>query len=423
MEIKYFRLVKTIIEEGSIANSSKKLFLSQSALSHQLKELEHQLGYKVFYRTRNKWELTEEGVELYGLSNVVLENIDKSFKNIKQIQTKNLRLKEETNSDHLREMADYFNAELDEGYNGSTITMDNEKAKGFISSYQVFSGLSVWVYNITFLSDFKVELGMSEESPYYFCYNVQGQFLHRFGGESEFHTALQNQNMIVVGASDTSAQLVFPANIKLKIAVIIIDINLLKKLEIRNAKRIYTKIRKIFQKTNSKLPFRHLGEIDSETEKYASIVCENDCVDLVAGLLTEGAVLNMLASQIQVYSDHFTKKKVILNKLELSKITSLGAYVIDNFEASFTILKLSRHFGISPKKLQIGVKYLYGDSVAHYISNLRLAYAKNLFTTTNFNVSEVCHLVGIYSSSYFSKVFKNRYGVLPSHYRKQSSYS
>lgn len=154
MEIKYFRLVKTIIEEGSIANSSKKLFLSQSALSHQLKELEHQLGYKVFYRTRNKWELTEEGVELYGLSNVVLENIDKSFKNIKQIQTKNLLLKEETNSDHLREMADYFNAELDEGYNGSTITMDNEKAKGFISSYQVFSGLSVWVYNIYFLIRF-----------------------------------------------------------------------------------------------------------------------------------------------------------------------------------------------------------------------------------------------------------------------------
>ena len=101
---------------------------------------------------------------------------------------------------------------------------------------------------------------MSEESPYYFCYNVRGQFLHRFGGESEFHTALQNQNMIVVGASDTSAQLVFPANIKLKIAVIIVDINLLKKLEIRNAKRIHTKIRKIFQKTNSKPPFRHLGE-------------------------------------------------------------------------------------------------------------------------------------------------------------------
>ncbi len=87
MEIKHFRLIQTIAKEGSIANSSEKLFLTQSALSHQLKELEKQLGFKVFHRTRNKWELTEEGTELYKLGNTILENIDKSFKNIQQIQT------------------------------------------------------------------------------------------------------------------------------------------------------------------------------------------------------------------------------------------------------------------------------------------------------------------------------------------------
>ena len=82
MEIKYFRLIKAIAEEGSIANSTEKLFLTQSALSHQLKELEEQLGFKVFLRTRNKWELTEEGNELYGLGNTVLASIEKGFENI-----------------------------------------------------------------------------------------------------------------------------------------------------------------------------------------------------------------------------------------------------------------------------------------------------------------------------------------------------
>lgn len=87
MEIKYFRLIKTIADEGSIANSSEKLFLTQSALSHQLKELEAQLQFKVFHRTRNKWQLTEEGTELYKLGNTVLDTIDKGFKSIKQIQS------------------------------------------------------------------------------------------------------------------------------------------------------------------------------------------------------------------------------------------------------------------------------------------------------------------------------------------------
>lgn len=86
MELKYFKLIKTIAEEGSIANSSNKLFLTQSALSHQLKDVEKQLGFKVFYRTRNKWELTEEGVALYKLGNTILSTIDKGFKNIQEIR-------------------------------------------------------------------------------------------------------------------------------------------------------------------------------------------------------------------------------------------------------------------------------------------------------------------------------------------------
>ncbi|MDO7173725.1 LysR family transcriptional regulator [Mariniflexile sp. AS56] len=82
MEIKYFRLIKTIAEEGNMANSSRRLFLTQSALSHQLRELEERLGFKVFYRKRNTWELTEEGIELHKLAIKVLDTIDKGFEKI-----------------------------------------------------------------------------------------------------------------------------------------------------------------------------------------------------------------------------------------------------------------------------------------------------------------------------------------------------
>ncbi len=86
MELKYFRLIKTIAEEGSIANSTEHLFLTQSALSHQLRELEERLGFKVFHRTRNKWELTQEGSELYKLANDLFSSIDKGFSAIKHIK-------------------------------------------------------------------------------------------------------------------------------------------------------------------------------------------------------------------------------------------------------------------------------------------------------------------------------------------------
>jgi len=86
MELKYFRLIKTIAEEGSLANSSERLFLTQSALSHQLRDLEERLGFKVFLRSRNKWKLTDEGTELYNLANKLFSSIDESFSTIKNIK-------------------------------------------------------------------------------------------------------------------------------------------------------------------------------------------------------------------------------------------------------------------------------------------------------------------------------------------------
>ena len=86
MELKYFRLIKTIVEEGNLANSSDRLFLTQSALSHQLRDLEERLGFKVFNRKRNTWELTQEGTELYKLANKLFSTIDEGFSAIQDIQ-------------------------------------------------------------------------------------------------------------------------------------------------------------------------------------------------------------------------------------------------------------------------------------------------------------------------------------------------
>jgi AraC-like DNA-binding protein len=330
-----------------------------------------------------------------------------------------LKLKEYSYANHVKEMAIYFDAKLDEGNDASTISMNNDKAIGFISSYQIFAGLSVWIYNITFGEDFIVDLEMADYSPYYFSYNVKGSFLHKLSNEEEFVNILQNQNMIVVGGHKTSAKLIFPKNIKLKIAVIIIDIKLIENQKTRNAKRIFSKINEIFQTIPKERPFRHLGKIDDETKKYASIVCKNDEVDLVGGLLTEGAVLNMFASQIISYKREslLIQQQSKLSNFELSKITTLGTYIIDNLETRFTIKELSTSFGLSPKKLQNGVKHLYGDTITNYVLNLRMGHAKNLLTATELNVSEVCDRIGISSKSYFSKVFKNRYGMSPKSFK------
>ncbi len=87
MELKYLKLVKTIADEGNISKSAGRLFLTQSALSHQLKDFEERIGIKVFIRSRNDWKLTKEGQEVYEMACQVIERIDEGLSRITKIQS------------------------------------------------------------------------------------------------------------------------------------------------------------------------------------------------------------------------------------------------------------------------------------------------------------------------------------------------
>jgi LysR family transcriptional regulator for metE and metH len=85
MEIRYLRLIKAIVEEGSITRAMDILHLSQSALSYQLKEAELQVGTQLFYRRNKKLILTPVGKKLYTSANKVLAEIDATDSEIKKM--------------------------------------------------------------------------------------------------------------------------------------------------------------------------------------------------------------------------------------------------------------------------------------------------------------------------------------------------
>lgn len=85
MEIRHLRLIKAIVEEGSITKAIDKLHLTQSALSHQLKEAEYQLGTKIFLRQNKKLILTKAGEKLYATANEILNKLSDTEKEIKQL--------------------------------------------------------------------------------------------------------------------------------------------------------------------------------------------------------------------------------------------------------------------------------------------------------------------------------------------------
>lgn len=78
MEIRVLRYFLEVAREGNITKSAAYLHISQPTLSRQLKELEEELGKKLFVRSNYSVKLTEEGMLLRKRAEDILDMVDKT---------------------------------------------------------------------------------------------------------------------------------------------------------------------------------------------------------------------------------------------------------------------------------------------------------------------------------------------------------
>ena len=74
-EIKHLKTLTTLAEQGTLRQAAEALFISQSALSHQIKDLESRLNSPLFIRNTSPVEFTEAGQMLLELGDEILPKI------------------------------------------------------------------------------------------------------------------------------------------------------------------------------------------------------------------------------------------------------------------------------------------------------------------------------------------------------------
>lgn len=74
----------TIIECGSINKAAQKLFMSQSTLSQQIKQLEEEVGNDLFDRKGKRLQLTPEGTILAEYAKKAVVELEKALKQIRE---------------------------------------------------------------------------------------------------------------------------------------------------------------------------------------------------------------------------------------------------------------------------------------------------------------------------------------------------
>lgn len=85
LEIRHLRLVSAVADLGSLTKAGDRLHLTQSALSHQLRDIESRLGAALFLRVGKRLVLTPAGERLLASAVEVLDRLDRTELEIRQM--------------------------------------------------------------------------------------------------------------------------------------------------------------------------------------------------------------------------------------------------------------------------------------------------------------------------------------------------
>lgn len=287
--------------------------------------------------------------------------------------------------------------------------------KGNISVTVFSKDISVLIFDVILNQETGVELLGNSKKTMDFIFCLEGSVNHRFRTQSQLTPILFRQNSIVNRSENSESIVILPANTPIKMSLITYsppnDYSTEEAFD-----RLRLNLDNVLSDVYKDEDRLYLGRICFRTSNFVNEIINRNTESPADILFKEAAILNTLASQIDRHIKDMSNEHqdAPLKLYEIDKILALETFIEDNLTEKLTLKRLESISGLSASKLQLGFKYLFDKTVSTYITEKRLQKAASLIYEAELNVSELVYSVGFTSRSYFSKIFKNYYGILPS---------
>ncbi|MDL2317769.1 AraC family transcriptional regulator [Eubacteriales bacterium OttesenSCG-928-A19] len=119
---------------------------------------------------------------------------------------------------------------------------------------------------------------------------------------------------------------------------------------------------------------------------------------------------------------HFTEREGTLvqspgSSLHAERAKEILSYIHAHYAEKITMDDIARHVSISRSECFRCFKRFMNKKPVEYINEYRLSKAVRLLCGTGKSITEICAECGFVSASYFSKLFRQLYGLTPLQYR------
>src|SRR5215204_2539912 len=85
LDMRHLRLITTLHDAGTATAAAARLGLTQSAVSHQLREIESRIQAPVCVRTGRRLVLTPAGLRLLETARVVVAELDRMTQDVRRL--------------------------------------------------------------------------------------------------------------------------------------------------------------------------------------------------------------------------------------------------------------------------------------------------------------------------------------------------
>ena len=136
-------------------------------------------------------------------------------------------------------------------------------------------------------------------------------------------------------------------------------------------------------------------------------------------LLSSENDTNLIKEFVQKFLLECTSAILSSKKNEIHPVVKkVCTYVDENLAKDISLEEAADFAGVSSFYLSKLFKEEKGETFINYISEKRLEKSRQLLSETELSIKEITAEVGYNDQNYFSRIFKNKYGLSPKEYRK-----
>lgn len=332
--------------------------------------------------------------------------------------SKQLSVRDMQANEVVMDIARLLNIDYHEDNNEICIDIPKKMGSGYIKAISFDHGLGVLEVDCRLNETVELQLDNGLVQPLKMIFNRESTLGHRFESLEDKHDINIFESSILSCNRKHGHIFRIPRNEP--VCAISLEIN--RKLFEKKIESFLTDmnehLEELFRDVNGINLFYYKGYYSLEIAKFLQEFTECDLSGFMRSVYLEGKAYEILTHQLKQYLDdqNDPESRKILRQSTVDKIQQASEIIKNELDNVPNILTLSHRIGLNPHTMQNGFNVLYKMSVNQYLKNERIEKAKDLLENSDFNVTEITYKIGINSRSYFSKIFKDRYGVSPKKY-------